>query len=204
MASFAEMESFFRRFLPAYAAPGPAWTLFLDRDGVLNRAGEGEYIRRPEDFELLPGVLDALAWLLPRFGRALVATNQQGVGKGLVSEADLAAVHGRLEALLAGRGLRLGAIYCCPHLHAAGCDCRKPAPGMALRAQGDFPEIDFARSLMIGDSLRDLQFGRAAGMWTLWANPAPLPPELAVWADGQAESLAAFADAWRAKADSAA
>ncbi|MDX2284837.1 MAG: HAD family hydrolase [Bacteroidia bacterium] len=146
---------------------GPDWTLFLDRDGVLNRTAPGTYITRIADFQWLPGTVDTLARLRPMFGRVVVATNQQGIAKGLMREADLADLHRTMLAQLEAAGVRLDAVYYCPHRADAGCACRKPKPGMALAAQQQFPEIDFRRAWMIGDSESDIEFGRNLGMRTI-------------------------------------
>jgi histidinol-phosphate phosphatase family protein len=146
---------------------GPDWTLFLDRDGVLNRTAPGTYVTRPADFQWLPGAVDTLARLRPLFGRIVVVTNQQGIAKGLMNGADLADIHSAMLAQLEAAGVRLDAVYHCPHRADAGCSCRKPRPGMALAAQQQFPEIDFRRAWMIGDSESDIEFGRNLGMRTI-------------------------------------
>lgn len=160
------------------------WTLFLDRDGVINRRLIGDYVKSWSEFEFLPEVLPSLALFARRFGRMLVVTNQQGIYKGLMSEPDLAVIHARMRAKIESQGGRLDAIY---HCAASDADdptqCRKPRIGMAQQAQRDFPALDFRRSLMVGDSVSDLQFGRNAGMYTVWINDAPLPPDQRQLAD---------------------
>lgn len=139
-------------------------TLFLDRDGVINVRIVDGYVTRPEEFVLLPGVLEALRLLRPRFDRIILVSNQQGIGKGLFSLEDLDRVHTYMQSLFAAQGTPLDAIYVCPHLASEHCACRKPNIGMALQAKNDFPEIDLAKSIMVGDSLSDMQFARNAGM----------------------------------------
>ncbi|MFN4080400.1 MAG: HAD-IIIA family hydrolase [Saprospiraceae bacterium] len=139
--------------------------VFLDRDGVINRRLPGEYVRRAEEFELLPGVPQALALLRRLTRRLIVVTNQAGIGKGLMSESELAGVHERLRALAQAAGdIEFDAIYHCPHTPQDHCGCRKPATGMGERASEAFADIVFEKSWMVGDSLTDLQFGRRLGM----------------------------------------
>ena len=141
---------------------------FLDRDGVINV--ERDYVYRIEEFELLPGVIDALQ-RLQQLGHALVVvTNQGGIGLGLYDEDDLQRLHAHLGALLSPHGVRLAGIYHCPHHprspHAAlrgPCDCRKPAPGMLLRAAAELG-LDLHASLLVGDKASDLDAARAAGV----------------------------------------
>ncbi|MBK8965373.1 MAG: HAD family hydrolase [Saprospiraceae bacterium] len=142
-------------------------SLFLDRDGVINRRLPGDYVRHPEDFHPVKGALQAIALLAPHFGRIVVVTNQAGIGKGLMDERDLDAVHRKMQALVQAAGGRLDGIYFCPHHPDAGCACRKPATGMALQARSDFPEIDFKNAWMVGDSASDMQLGHSLGMRTV-------------------------------------
>ena len=176
------------------------WSLFLDRDGVLNRRLPGDYVRTPEGFEWLPGVREALASLAEVFGHILVVTNQQGIGKGLMSEADLAAVHEVMLREATAAGGRIDGVYHCPDLAAARPNCRKPAPALARQAQRDFPAIDFRRSVMVGDSLSDMEFGQRLGMFNvLVATKAEDAPAIAqaqaqgLRLDLQVERLADFA-----------
>jgi D-glycero-D-manno-heptose 1,7-bisphosphate phosphatase len=141
---------------------------FLDRDGVINE--EREYVHRIEDFQLLPGVIEALQ-ALARSGYALVvATNQGGIGLGLYGPQDVERLHVHLRSLLAAHGVTLDAIHHCPHHPRSPepalrgpCECRKPAPGMLLRAAREL-ELDLGRSLMVGDKPADIAAGRAAGV----------------------------------------
>lgn len=144
-----------------------SWSLFLDRDGVINRRLPGAYVREWPEFQWLPGALEAIAGLTQRAGRSFVVTNQQGIGKGLMSEENLARIHTRMLAAVEAAGGRIDAIYHCPGLAAAEPNCRKPNPAMALQAREEFPEVDFRRSVMIGDSLSDMQFGQALGMYNV-------------------------------------
>jgi D-glycero-D-manno-heptose 1,7-bisphosphate phosphatase len=156
------------------------WSLFLDRDGVLNRRLPGGYVRSPEEFEWLAGVREALACFAGVFGRILVVTNQQGIGKGLMNEADLAAVHESMLREAVASGGRIDGVYHCPDLASARPNCRKPAPALAQQAQRDFPAIDFSRSVMVGDSLSDMEFGQRLGMFNvLVATKAEEAPAIA-------------------------
>ncbi len=143
-------------------------TVFLDRDGVLNRKlPEGEYVSSWERFELLPGVMEAIAALNRAQKRVIVVTNQRGVALGRYAAADVEQIHSRLQALLAERGAQVNAFYFCPH-DKKQCQCRKPLPGMFEQARAEFPEIAAESCVMVGDSLSDIEFGRGAGMRTIF------------------------------------
>ncbi len=145
-----------------------SWTLFLDRDGVINRKLDADYVKHIGEFELIDGVLDALAIFTSMFGRIVIVTNQQGIGKELMHSKDLLVVHEHMLSLFEPRNIVIDAIYYCPHLASLKCDCRKPEPGMGYQAKKEFPEIDFNQSLLIGDSLSDIAFGEQLGMHTLF------------------------------------
>jgi D-glycero-D-manno-heptose 1,7-bisphosphate phosphatase len=131
-------------------------TAFLDRDGVINRAPQGDYVKSWEEFEFLPGVFDALRALKQHGFRLIVVTNQRGVSLGRPPESGLRAIHDRMEAELRKAGAGLDAIYYCPHGYDA-CNCRKPETELFLQAQRDFPDIRFADSFVIGDSITDME-----------------------------------------------
>lgn len=139
---------------------------FLDRDGVINRkAPEGAYVVRWEEMEILPGVAEGISLLNAAGFEVIIVTNQRCVAKGLLSVADLEALHARLCSHLAAKGAGVDAIYFCPHESQPACSCRKPAPGMLLRAAAD-RNLDLPSSWMIGDSEHDIAAGRAAGCRT--------------------------------------
>lgn len=179
-------------------------TVFLDRDGVINRKlPEGEYVSSWERFELLPGVLEAMQALKAAGLRVVVVTNQRGVALGRYSTADVEAIHARLQALLTEGGRSAGAVgqagqagvdafYYCPH-DKRMCRCRKPLPGMFEQAQAQFPRIEAERSVMVGDSLSDIEFGRAVGMRTIFVrgDAAHRKPG---WEQGEAMADAAAED----------
>lgn len=145
-------------------------TVFLDRDGVINeKAPEGEYIRRVKDLKLLQGAAEAIARLNRAGIRVVVVTNQRGVALGLYSVDDVRTIEAALEKMLAAEGARLDGFYFCPHDDGA-CNCRKPQPGLFEQGRADFPEIDPASSVMIGDSLSDIEFGCGLGMRTIFID----------------------------------
>jgi histidinol-phosphate phosphatase family protein len=138
-------------------------TVLLDRDGVLNRRpARAEYVRKWEEFEWLPGALEALRLFTQRGYRVIVVTNQPGVARGALTASELDAIHERMRAEAAGAGGRIERVYSCPHNWDEGCECRKPKPGMLLSAQRDF-ELDLTRTWMIGDDERDEAAATAAG-----------------------------------------
>jgi len=142
-------------------------TVFLDRDGVINRKPpEGDYVKRWEEFEFLPRAPEALK-LLKRAGmKVIIVTNQRGIARGLMTERDLEEIHKRMLAELARFQASVDAIYYCPHEEGV-CDCRKPRVGLFRQAQKDFPDIDFASSAVIGDSLKDMEAGTQLGCLTI-------------------------------------
>ena len=144
--------------------------LLLDRDGVINRQIVGGYVTQPEEFEFLPNVLEALALLAEKFEHIFIVTNQQGIGKGVFSKTDLEKIHQNMLAEITKSGGRIDKIYFSPHLESENNPNRKPNIGMALQAKRDFPELDFSQSIMLGDSLGDMQFGKNAGMKTVLLN----------------------------------
>ncbi len=145
----------------------PEWTLFLDRDGVINERPLNDYVRHEKDFNFLPGVLQALKKLHPVFARIVVVTNQQGIGKGLMGREDVDGIHLFMCAAIAAAGGRIDAVYYCPELADMVDNCRKPGIKMAEWARKDFPEIDFGKSVMIGDTDSDMAFGRNLGMYNI-------------------------------------
>jgi histidinol-phosphate phosphatase family protein len=145
-----------------------SWTLFLDRDGVINHKLDNDYVKSWDEFEFLPGALDALAKFADVFGTIVIVTNQQGIGKGIYTASDLEEVHRRMMTEIENAGGRIDKIYYCPGLAKDDPPCRKPNPGMALDAKKDFPSIDFERSVMVGDSVSDMEMGRAVGMRTVF------------------------------------
>lgn len=153
--------------MKTYPEIDTSWTLFLDRDGVINRKIDGDYVRNMDMFSFLPGAIEAICNFGQLFGRIIVVTNQQGIGKGLMSKGDLEKVHGEMLEILMMEGGRIDEIYYCPDLAYELSNCRKPNPTMAIQAKTDFPEIDFKKSIMVGDSDSDILFGKQLGMTTV-------------------------------------
>lgn len=146
------------------------WTLFLDRDGVINRRNLDGYIRSWNQFEFLPGVLDAMKLLAGRFGKIFVVSNQQGIGKGFMTDEDVTVIHSRMIREIENTGGFINKTYFCPFLETEKSIMRKPNVGMALKARKDFPRINFKRSIMVGDSLSDMIFGRKLKMKTVFLS----------------------------------
>ena len=148
-------------------------TVFLDRDGTINvKAPEGAYITRPDELALLPGAADAVRRLNDAGIEVVVVTNQRGIARGIMSEADYDAVTEALAGQLATHGASWRAVLHCPHDHGC-CDCRKPAPGLIDRARAELPGLDGDGAVLIGDSESDVEAGRRAGLRTvLLADPS--------------------------------
>jgi D-glycero-D-manno-heptose 1,7-bisphosphate phosphatase len=166
--------------------------LFLDRDGTLNV--DTGYVDRPDRVHLLPGAAAAVARARARGFLVVVISNQSGIGRGYFDAAALEAVNARLRELLAGDdpGAVLDALYVCPHAPPvpgqAPCDCRKPAPGLILRAAREHG-IDLARSWMVGDKPDDVAAGRAAGTRTVLISKAGEPGGADLGARGLDEAV---------------
>ena len=146
------------------------WTLFLDRDGVINKKLENDYVKHWIEFEFLNDVHAALKHLNSVFGKIVVVTNQQGIGKGLYRTEDLELIHKNMKYEIEYLGGRIDNIYFSPYLNQENHPSRKPGIGMALQAKQDFPEIDFSKSIIVGDSMSDMEFGRNAGMKTVYIS----------------------------------
>ena len=141
----------------------PYDALLLDRDGVINVLRPNDYVKNLAEFVFCDGALEALRRLNPCFRRIVIVTNQRGVGRGLMTEADLAEIHDWMLARIREAGGRIDRIYVCTAVDPAD-PRRKPNPGMAREVRADFPDIDFARSILVGDSASDLEFARRAGI----------------------------------------
>ncbi len=135
--------------------------IFLDRDGVIIE-NCSNYVRSWADVEIFPQALAALAAVRHSDYRIVLVTNQSAVGRGHISRETAEAINDRLLAVIRDAGGRVDAVYMCPHGPDDGCDCRKPLPGLLLRAADEL-DIDLARSVMIGDALTDIRAGQAAG-----------------------------------------
>lgn len=133
----------------------------LDRDGVINFES-ADFICTPDAWIPIPGSIEAIAALCKAGFSVVVATNQSGIGRGLISARMLEAIHGRMIRELATAGGSLAGIFVCPHLPDAGCDCRKPKPGLLRQIERAF-DVGLTGVPMIGDSLRDVEAARAVG-----------------------------------------
>jgi D-glycero-alpha-D-manno-heptose 1-phosphate guanylyltransferase len=151
------------------------WTVFLDRDGVINQEKQEDYIRRTDEFKFLADVLESLTVLNERVGRIVVVTNQRGVGKGWMQESDLRDIHQFMTQSVENAGGRIDRIYYCTSTDNHHPD-RKPNPGMAYRARQEFPEIDPDKTIMVGNKHSDMLFGKNAGFYTCYL--ATTNPEL--------------------------
>ena len=170
------------------------WTLFLDRDGVINEREVNDYVKKVDDFSFIPGSIKAIEKLSGIFGRIVVVTNQAGIGKGVMTEKQLNDIHRHLLKTIDLLDGRIDKIYHCPDKPDSNSPNRKPETGMALQAQADFPEIDFSRSVIVGDSLSDMEFGARLGMVKVFIegkgeDPSVSQPEY------QFKTLKEFADA---------
>ena len=135
--------------------------LILDRDGTLNR-NRDDYVASPDEWEALPGALEAVARLNQGGWRVVLATNQSGLGRGTFDMAALNAIHAKMHRQLAAVGARVEAVFFCPHAPEDACDCRKPAPGL-FRQIGERFGVDLADVPAAGNALRHVQAAAAAG-----------------------------------------
>ncbi len=150
------------------------YTIFLDRDGTLNP--DPGYIRSSDQFELFPGVAQALSRLKQAGAQLIVVTNQSGVARGFFSLGDLDDIHAKLRRLLGEAGVSLDAIYVCPHHPDEGCDCRKPNRGLIDRAVEE-QRVDLTRSYLIGDHARDMELAKRVGSRSILVTTGTVLPE---------------------------
>lgn len=166
---YRKASSDLQRKKPDISGIDKSWTLFLDRDGVINEEIEGNYIKHWKEFIFSNGVLEVFKKLSEKFGRIIVVSNQRGVGKGLMTEASLQSIHLEMQREVEIVGGRIDKLYYCTDKEETSFN-RKPNPGMAMRAYRDFPDIDFRKAIMVGNKLSDMKFGRAAGMLTAYVK----------------------------------
>jgi len=144
-----------------------SWTIFLDRDGVINEKLDNNYVKTWNEFKFKEGALSAIAGFSKIFGKIIVVTNQRGVGLGYMSEKMLNEIHQKMLHKIVQASGRIDKIY-----YSIGVvdndEFRKPNIGMGLTAKKDFPEIEFSKSVMVGDSISDMEFGRKLGMKTVY------------------------------------
>jgi D-glycero-D-manno-heptose 1,7-bisphosphate phosphatase len=179
-------------------------TVFLDRDGVVNeKMPEGRYVMSWSEFHLLPGAAKAIGALNRAGVRVVIVSNQRGIALGLYTSSDVDAIHASLQHSLAGHGAHVDSFYFCPH-DIGQCNCRKPLAGLFKQAVNEFPEISAESSVMIGDSVSDIEFGKQLGMLTVFIEGDPSRQKLgadkaAKMADLQFPSLAEAVDALLAR-----
>jgi len=171
------------------------WTLFLDRDGVINYEKKDDYIRNREEFKFYEGAKDALKIFGKKFGIIIVVSNQRGIGKGLMTEDDLAGIHQNMQQEIEDAGGRIDGIYYCTAVDAKAI-YRKPNPGMAFSAKRDFPGIDLSKSIIAGNKPSDMLFGKNSGMYSVFiASTHPETPFPHPNIDLRFNSLSDFAKA---------
>ena len=141
--------------------------IFLDRDGVINKKpSKADYIKNWDEFEFLPGAMEALKLLTQNGYEIYIISNQAGIARGMMTKDDLKEIHEKMKKELENHGAKISGIYHCPHGWDEGCECRKPKPGMFFQAAREH-HIDLTKTIFIGDDERDLQAGNAAGCKTI-------------------------------------
>jgi histidinol-phosphate phosphatase family protein len=161
----------------------PQGVVFLDRDGVIN-VDRRDYVKSWAEFKFLPQVFEALRLLKKNNLRVVVVTNQSAVGRGLMSIRTLREIHKKMLRAIEAKGGRIEAIYFCPHRPDENCKCRKPKPGMVLRAKKDL-KIDLSRSYLVGDSRKDVGLAQSVGVKCVRVSSrisAKQPPRHRQWA----------------------
>ncbi len=144
-----------------------SWTLFLDRDGVINFERNNDYVKAWEEFKFYDESIKALPLLAAKFKTIVITTNQKGVGRGIMTEESLQTIHYNMVSEIEKAGGRIDHIFYCTDLDNESIN-RKPQPGMALQAKEKFPSIDFTKSIMVGNRTSDMEFGRNAGLHTVF------------------------------------
>ncbi len=171
------------------------WTLFLDRDGVINVEKKEDYIRNWDEFQFYEESLLALPILAQKFRTIVITTNQKGIGKGIMTHEDLNQIHTQMVLEINKAHGRIDHIYYCADLDNLSPN-RKPQAGMAFQAKTQFPHIQFNESIMVGNRPSDMHFGRNAGMHTVFlATTHPETPFPDASIDYRFDNLLAFANA---------
>jgi D-glycero-D-manno-heptose 1,7-bisphosphate phosphatase len=189
----------FRTFMSSNSTFSRRKAVFLDRDGVINV--DHGYVSRIADFSFAPGAIDGMRFFQNAGYRLIVITNQSGIARGFYTERDYEVLTTHMEAELARAGVHLDGVYHCPHLPDAAvdvyrkdCDCRKPGPGLILRAVQDHG-LDPSQSVLVGDKDSDIAAGRAAGVRTCYlVVPDPVAVNRESGSDGIFSSLRAVSD----------
>lgn len=172
-----------------------SWTLFLDRDGVINRRLPGDYVKTPDQFVFINGVPEAFRTFSDKFGHIIVVTNQQGLGKGLMTVDQLELIHEKMVNVVDRNGGRIDGIFYAPALVSDRSLLRKPFVGMGLMARKHFKEIIFKKSIMAGDSVSDMIFGKRLGMRTVMIGENIIPKQHPDLVDFFYPDLLTFANA---------
>jgi len=171
------------------------WTLFLDRDGVINYEKKDDYIRNWPEFKFYEDAKEAIKTLTGKFGKIIVVSNQRGIGKALMTDNDLDNIHHKMQKEIESAGGRIDGIYYCTAIDAKD-PYRKPNPGMAFLAKQDHPEIDLGKSIVAGNKPSDMLFGKNAGMYSVYiASTHPQTPFPHPDIDFRFNSLSDFAKA---------
>jgi histidinol-phosphate phosphatase family protein len=169
------------------------WSLFLDRDGVINERKMNGYILTVDEFQFLPQASESIAYFSTVFHHIFVVTNQQGISKGLMTERNLLEIHDYMCVQIEEKGGKISSCYFAPELKTELNSLRKPNPGMAMLAKSDFPEVDFEKSIMVGDTDSDIKFGKNLGMKTVRIKTVE---PIGINADLTVESLKELMDLW--------
>ncbi len=155
--------------------PSESWTLFLDRDGIINYQKTEGYISHVNEFKLIPDVIETLEQITPFFKRIFIITNQQGVGKGITKIENLLEIHRLLFNVFKDKGIKIHGIFFCPHLKGT-CLCRKPSYGMITRLVHIFPDVEPRKSVFIGDDIKDVLLAIRIGSYPIFiGDRSPLP-----------------------------
>jgi len=141
--------------------------VFLDRDGVINRNLDNDYVKSWADFEFLANAKDAISRLSKNGYEIIVVTNQACVNKNLVSSDIVEEIHRKMIDEISAAGGRIKGVYYCPHRQDENCECRKPKPGMLLQAALDY-DIELSQTYLVGDSMRDIEAGASMACKTIW------------------------------------
>ncbi len=145
--------------------------IFLDRDGVINKKPpKTDYVKSWDEFEFLPGSVEAITLLTKKGYDTYIISNQAGIARGIMTENDLKEIHEKMKKELENRGAKVSGIYYCPHGWDEGCECRKPKPGMFFQAAREH-HIDLTKAVFIGDDERDVEAGEAARVKTILVTP---------------------------------
>ncbi|HOJ49759.1 MAG TPA: HAD family hydrolase [Spirochaetota bacterium] len=153
-------------------------TIFIDRDGVINKRLIGDYVKNINEFEFLDGVIEAIRILKKNGYRVIIITNQQGIGKGLMTLEDLEKIHSFMMKKIKEGGGDIDRIYFCPHLETDNCNCRKPKTGMIDQALKDYPDIKKEDCFMIGDTKSDIELAKNAGLKSILIGDEELDSDL--------------------------